>query len=414
MSQAPPNAVIADIAVALSTRLDDIVDGMAELVFEKIEFYRSPVVSRDSLYEGLRFSIDFLLTNLAQPGLLSVDVSGPSTTGRKRAVQGAPLPEVLRCYRLTFAYFWEQLLAEAAQFGEETTHALLTAASRVWALADIYSLAITDSYREAMAERMVETDRRRSALVAALVDGQSPDGDATWEIARTLGFPYQGSFVVLVAEAPMWAEPPLAGLESKLRALDVGSAWRAQPGHEMAVLSLGSQRPMDAVLEAVGDCATGRVGASPVYHQLDHTARALRYAQVALESLPEGKAGVRQLDDTPLTELVMNSLDTTRRAVNRVLGGLLSVPEEERTTLLATARAWLTAHGSAAETAQVLYCHPNTVRYRMRRLEEYLRGPLDDPMIVAELALALDAVGTFPALLDQHRSPEQSRRAASD
>jgi DNA-binding PucR family transcriptional regulator len=134
---------------------------------------------------------------------------------------------------------------------------------------------------------------------------------------------------------------------------------------------------------------------------------------VALESLPEGKPGVRQLDDTPLTELVMTNLDTTRRAVNRVLGGLLSLPEDERTTLLATARAWLAAHGSAAETAQVLYCHPNTVRYRMRRLEEYLRGPLDDPMIVAELALALDAVGTFPALLlDRRRAPaEPSRRA---
>jgi DNA-binding PucR family transcriptional regulator len=54
--------------------------------------------------------------------------------------------------------------------------------------------------------------------------------------------------------------------------------------------------------------------------------------------------------------------------------------------------------------AGALFCHQNTVRYRMHRLEEYLRGSLDDPKIVAELAMALDAVGTFPMLLDQRRS----------
>ncbi len=410
MPEVAPNTAIADIARALSARVDGIVVGMVELVVREIEFYRNAVVSPEELREALRRSVGFILMHLAEPGLVSVDVSAPSATGRERALQGAPLPEVLRVYRLSFAYFWEQLRAEAEEFGEESTRALLVSATRIWTLSDIYSSALTDSYREAVAERMVETDRRRSGLVAALVDGESAAGsDTVWETARTLGFPYQGRFVVLMAEAVVAAEPPLAGLESRLRALDVGSAWRAQPGHEIAVLSLAGQQSTAAVLDAVRTCATGRVGLSPAYQQLDHTPRALRYAQVALESLPLGTAGVRQLDDTPLTELVMNNLDTTRRAVNRVLGGLLSLPEDERTTLLATARAWFKAHGSAAEAAQVLYCHENTVRYRIHRLEEYLRGPLDDPMIVAELALALDAVGTFPTLLEQHRPPARAR-----
>ncbi|MFD0328216.1 PucR family transcriptional regulator [Streptacidiphilus monticola] len=155
-------------------------------------------------------------------------------------------------------------------------------------------------------------------------------------------------------------------------------------------------------------CATGRVGLSPVYQRLDQTMRTLRYAQVALESLPQGSAAVRQLDDAPLTGLVLANLDSTRRAVNRVLGGVLCLPDNERTTLLATAQAWLQAHGSAAEAAQALYCHPNTVRYRLRRLEEHLRGPLEDPLVLGELAVALDAVGTFPGLLHEHRPEELS------
>ena len=66
--------------------------------------------------------------------------------------------------------------------------------------------------------------------------------------------------------------------------------------------------------------------------------------------------------------------------------------------LLTTAEAWLDARGSAAEAGRMLSCHQNTVRYRMRRLEGYLGGSLDDPRTVAELTAALQAVRTFPAL----------------
>ena len=406
---ASPDTVLADIAASLRGRRDSVVDAMADLIVREIEFYRSAVVSRDDLLKGLRGSVDFLLAHLTTPAVQAADVRVPSATGRRRALQGAPLPEVLRVYRLSFAYFWEQLLAEAEARGEHTTRAVLAAATRLWTLSDVYALALTDAYWEAMAEQMLETARRRAGLVAALVDGELPGGSSVWEIAHMLDFPYQGSFVVLTAEVLRASEPPLPGLESKLRALKIRSAWRAQPAHEIGVLSLPALPPA-FVLDAVGACATGRVGVSPVYHQLDHSERALHYAQVALESLPPKAPAVRQLDDTPLRDLVMTNLDATQRTVNRVLGGLLSLPEEERVRLLATAQAWLAAGGSAAETAQVLHCHENTVRYRLRRLEENLRGSLDDPLIVAELALALDAIGTFPTLLEQF-TPQQRGRS---
>ncbi|MFI8880323.1 PucR family transcriptional regulator [Streptomyces sp. NPDC055243] len=318
------------------------------------------------------------------------------------------MPEILRAYRLNFRYFWDQLLNEAKRVGGGTPDALLAAATHIWELSDTYSSALTDAYRETLAERMVETDRRRAALVAELIDGPSSKSDTVWEVARMLDFPFQGTFLVVTAEGRAADDPPLPGLDRRLRSLDVGSAWRAQPGSETGVLSCPRRQRLELVLEAVRGVAAGRVGVSPVYDRLDQTVRALRYAQVALESLLPGSAAVRQLDDTPLTELVMNNLESTQRAVNRILGGVLSLPEDDRTTLLATARAWLDAHGSAAEAGRALHCHQNTVRYRMHRLEEFLRGPLDAPKIVAELAMALDAVGTFPTLLEHLRAPEQA------
>lgn len=402
MYQGPPDPTVTELAKALTRRLEDLVVGSAETIVREIEIYRTSGVKPESLHASLRTNIGLTLAHLTDGEQL--DLSGPAATGRTRALQGVPLPEVLRAYQLSFAYFWEQLLLEADRSVPEAHLALLRAATRIWGISESYSTAVTAAYRDALAERLVETDRRRSALVAALVDGPPPGSDTVWEIARMLGFPYEGTFVLVAAEVPSAGEPPLPGLDVRCQAIDVASAWRAQPGYEIGVLSCPGQRAVEPVLEALRSMAAGRVGVSPVYGRLDQTPRSLRYAQVALESLPLGAPGVRQLEDTPLTEMVMNNLETTRRAVNRILGSVLSLPESDRNTLLATARAWLHAHGSAAEAARALYCHQNTVRYRMRRLEEYLRGPLDDPEIVAELAMAINAVGAFPALLDHHAS----------
>ncbi|NEB07878.1 PucR family transcriptional regulator [Streptomyces coelicoflavus] len=378
---------------------------MSQQTYDSIEFYRSMVVGPEDLHASMRVNVAYILKHLTDPTSSTVDLTGPADTGRKRALQNAPLPEVLRAYRINFRYFWEQLLDAAREAGGDVPDALLDSASHIWELADVYSSALTDAYREACAERMVETDRRRSALVSELIGGPSVNSDSVWEVARMLGFPFQGRFLVVTAEVPVSGEPPLPGLDRGLRALGVGSAWRAQPGSEVGVLSCPPRRQVDGVLDAVRAAATGRVGVSPLYERLDQTNRALQYAQVAAESLTVGTTAVRQLDDTPLTELVMNNLETTQRAVQRILGGVLSLPEEDRTTLLATARAWLEAHGSAAEAGRLLFCHQNTVRYRMHRLEEFLRGPMDDPKIVAELSMALDAVGTFPMLLQSNHVP---------
>jgi DNA-binding PucR family transcriptional regulator len=72
--------------------------------------------------------------------------------------------------------------------------------------------------------------------------------------------------------------------------------------------------------------------------------------------------------------------------------------DDDRSTMITTAEAWLDARRSYAAAGHVLYCHENTVRYRMRRLEEHLDGELDDPTTIAELEVALQAIRTFPEL----------------
>lgn len=107
---------------------------------------------------------------------------------------------------------------EADRDGAAAQAALLRAAARVWGMADAYATALTTAYRDAVAEQLVEADRRRSALVAALVDGPAPGSDTVWEIAQMLDFPFDGTFVSVSAEAVRGTQSPLPGLDAELRA----------------------------------------------------------------------------------------------------------------------------------------------------------------------------------------------------
>jgi acyl-CoA synthetase (AMP-forming)/AMP-acid ligase II len=91
---------------------------------------------------------------------------------------------------------------------------------------------------------------------------------------------------------------------------------------------------------------------------------------------------------------------------------VLDLPDQERASLLGTLRAWFDAGGSAAETGKRIYVHPNTVRYRLRRLQEHTGRSLDDPRAVAELLAALDALRLDELALTYSEFDERSARVA--
>jgi DNA-binding PucR family transcriptional regulator len=62
-------------------------------------------------------------------------------------------------------------------------------------------------------------------------------------------------------------------------------------------------------------------------------------------------------------------------------------------TSATTLRTYLDSFGDVAAAAAALHVHPNTVRYRMRRIEQMLGTPLNDPEVRLLLDLSLRAVG---------------------
>jgi DNA-binding PucR family transcriptional regulator len=85
--------------------------------------------------------------------------------------------------------------------------------------------------------------------------------------------------------------------------------------------------------------------------------------------------------------------------VTAVFGPLLELRPDDRDILLETLEAWRDNNGSATTAGAKLFCHPNTVRHRLRRIETLTERSLSDPHATAELCLALEAVRLRPELL---------------
>jgi len=389
-----PHPEVARVAAALELRFDDLVERLTARIAEEIDLYGSDaVVARAELRRSVADNFTFMLGAMSTSD--DPDLGPPRRTGRRRAQEGAPLPELLRAYRLGFAFLWEELLAEARATGDGAVHALTDTAAAILTCSDEYAIALTEAYREAVSDRLVTTDRHRSALVEALVTGGVSAHGPAWEVAKLLDLPYEGSFVAVVAENTALGTASLTGVEGRLAPHDIASAWRLSPDQQVGVVCIG-RRPVELVVGVLGELATCRVGVSPTYATVDHTPRAVRLARIAMQNLQA--PGVAQFDDSPLGVLVAADPAVARDLVLRVFGRLLAL--DDRAVLLATVEAWLDAGGSATAAGQALFCHPNTVRYRLRRVEELTGRSVDVPRAAAELAVALQALRVFPALAE--------------
>lgn len=395
----PQGAVLAS---ALVNRLPTLTDELLKRVLERsdIRGKRSDIygddglVPIDDLHQSLQDNLAFVFTNLGCPG--SHDLAGPRRTGRRRAEQGAPLAAVQSSYQVGFRFLWDTLVAEAHQTGIVSDAELVDIASDVWMLNTLFITELATAYRDAMTEQLLCQDQERSALVEALLEGRIAETATVWEAADLLGLPYQGVFAVVAAEVPAVARHALPRVESRLQVRGFGSAWRLLPEFQVGIVSLRSPRNTPAVVEILRSGAVARVGVSPVYTGLEHTSQALHLARIALASSPAGDPTVTVFDDAPLPALVVSSPTTSYRVTNMILGPLLDINPDERDMLLDTLAAFFEFQGSAVEAGKYLYCHPNTVRHRLHRIERQTGRSLRNPRSSAELFVAMEALRRLP------------------
>ena len=325
----------------------------------------------------------------------------PRATGRRRAEQGMPLESVLHAYRLGYRIIWEGLVQQAREVGPGGIEALVEAATEVWAIVDEFSSMVADSYRETEADLARRDDRRRDALIDALLEGRGTARTVAADAAAALDLPEHGRFAVVVLGGEDASRP--AG--SALARAGMRVVWRHRTDREIGLVSLGRADPTDVVraLQSVPASVVPepaveglRAGVSPAVDGLAEVDVAHRHAETALRALPTGEPLVAELDARLPGALLVTAPDLAARLVRRALGGVLDLELHERTLLLDTLRAWLDTGGSAGQTAGRLYCHRNTVLNRLRRLEGLTDRSVERVDHLVEWSLALLALDVLP------------------
>jgi PucR C-terminal helix-turn-helix domain/GAF domain/GGDEF-like domain len=260
--------------------------------------------------------------------------------------------------------------------------------TRISRFAELIATALVAAHRDEQKTQLLGEASQRPFLIDSLLEGRAIDRWSLSEAASCLRLPANGPFVVMAAEVPAVGIEALPEIESKLRSLDVFSAWRLQPDLQVGIVHVPSERRLDEILGLVSRLATNRVGVSARFDDLRDTPHALRFARMMLRGRPGGTSRVAVFDGSVLAIAAVSAPEVIVKSIANVLKGFDDLPDYERKVLCETFRVWQDNDASVRSAAEVLICHPNTVRHRLRRIEKYTGRSLSRPKDVAELCLA--------------------------
>ena len=261
---------------------------------------------------------------------------------------------------------------------------------RIGGFAELIASAVTAQNHAEKERQLLEATSRRPVLMDALLEGRVCDEWSMWETANHLRLPCQGPFAVIAADLPAIGTVALPEIDSKLRSLDVYSAWRMLPDLQVGIIHVKSDQQFDKILALLQRATTSQVGVSARFDDLRDVPHALHIAKVMLRGRTDNGSRVAVFDGSVLATAAVSAPALMLKSVGNLLSGFDDLGKEERELLFETFRVWQESGACMTATAEALVCHPNTVRYRLRRIEKRTGRSLSRPRDVAELCLVFE------------------------
>ncbi|HVQ97302.1 MAG TPA: helix-turn-helix domain-containing protein [Mycobacterium sp.] len=262
--------------------------------------------------------------------------------------------------------------------------------ARIAGFAELIASAVTAGKHAERERQSIDATSRRLVLMDAVLQGRILDDWSVWEAANHLRLPSQGPYAVVAAGLPAIGTAALPDIDSKLRSLDVYSAWRMLPDLQVGIIHVKSDQQLDKILALMTRATTTRVGVSSRFDDLRDTSQALHIAKVMMRGRTDNGSKIAVFDGSILATAAVSAPAVMVKSVSNVFSGFDDLGEEERELLFETFRVWQENDASMNTTAEALICHPNTVRARLRRIEQRTGRSLSRPRDVAELCLAFE------------------------
>lgn len=390
------------LARSMLLQLPAVTDALVQTIYEQNAAYRDvDSVPRDDLWQSCHDNIARVVQMVAgadrsPDGATTEDYfDAAHETGRRRAEQRMPLDDVLRSFRLGGRLVWEALIDQADVDGVVDTDVLLDVASKVWEVVDTTSSQVAIAYHNAERQLVRADEQRRATLWEGLLHGGATDPAFVHEAATVLDVPVNGPYAVVAIDVLTDDDHMTAALERRMAGVRVGSAWQTRAGAVVGLLALGTES-LDTALSLLRDLLQAPAGLSGVVSGLANVDVAYRQATLARRTLPTDQVGVALLTERLPEALLLSAPELAELLVQTWLVPLMKLPAAERELLLDTLEKWVTAGGSIRRTAELAYCHRNTVINRLHRIHQLTGRNLTDAAFHVELGLALRAIRLFP------------------
>ncbi|MFC4855275.1 PucR family transcriptional regulator [Actinophytocola glycyrrhizae] len=380
---------------SLLGRADAIADDITLTLIERDPYWSQQPPDqqahlRASTREHIRRGIQ-AMAGRPDPDLRAIDVWREN--GRLRARQGVPMDRVLSAYTLGTRTLWEALLRQGWDHEVEIAeHLMLYAGQKLWAALDVQNAVFVESYRRESTRLQRRDLQRQQSFLDGLVEGRGADPEFAREAREELGLGSDESILCVTAPFSDPLDEPLRAPEDRLERAGIVSHWHVRGGNYFGLVSRGGLSVRD-VCDQLRPCVAGRVGVAACADGLAGFATAYQLASRAAESLPRGAHRLVALADRLPEVLLAGSPEVVPVLVAETVGPILAQPPQLADTLLETLAALLGHDGSPTHAAQALYCHRNTVIYRMKQIESITGRSLADAHDKFELMLGLLAAG---------------------
>jgi PucR C-terminal helix-turn-helix domain len=379
---------VSEVADAVGQRTDAVAVTLARTITREVGLYRMAVpLAFDIVVAGCAANVRPVCTAIAAGA--AFDTTAAAELGVERARDGVPLSSVMEAYRVGFRSLWDALVTELTGRSSVNAGALHALTAKLMAAQEAYTDAMAVGHRAEQTRRLRNDEAQRATLIDALLHGRVNEEWSLWEAADCLRLPTVGPYVVIAAEAEGGGEA-LPRSESKLRSLDVFSAWWLLPDLHVGIVHVKNDKHFGDVVALVSRIATARVGVSARFDDLRDTAQALRFARVSLRARLDPGLLVSLFDGSILASAAVGAPEVLVKAVAPTMDCFAGLSDQERDTLYETFQAWVDNDGSPRAVGELLFCHPNTVRYRLHRIEQRTGRSLSKPRDVAELCLAFE------------------------
>jgi hypothetical protein len=315
----------------------------------------------------------FRSSTLAGREPADVELEPFRASARVRAGEGMPLEDLLHAYRLGGRLAWQAMVQAALP---EDREGLLIGAEILMRYVDLVSATVAQAYLDARQLAVSEDERRLRGLLLALCEEEGQPTADIVSLAALLGVPaashYRPFALTVAGEGAIRHGQLAADLRARgILALTEGDRVGGLLAEEQELHAPPGTLSVVEPLAPRGALAGG-----------------LERVRLVIDlGRKLGHVGHLTADDVALELLLASSPETADALESRVFDPLRGAAGR-RAALEETLRTFLSIGTDRRAAAEELHVHPNTLDYRLRRIEELTGLRLAAPRDLTVLVLA--------------------------